>query len=283
MNDGILLIKKEVGVTSYDVIRALKKKLKVRKIGHAGTLDPFACGLLIVGVNEGTKILSFIENEYKEYIAELAFGKDTDTFDVTGKTIKKKSIKNHSNEEIEEVFKIFKGKITQTPPIYSAIKVKGKPLYEYARKNEEVDIKAREQIIYDLKLIANDKKRIIFYVKCNRGTYIRSLGVDIAHKLHECGYLSNLERISIGEFKVAMAKKIDDLEPHHLINISDALKIKHIEINETKKVNNGAPLKLNAKDDIVLITHKNVALAIYAKNHDDMVYYCKRRFNYENI
>lgn len=283
MQNGILLIKKGIGVTSYDIIRALKKKLKPHKIGHAGTLDPFACGLLIIAINEGTKILPFIENEYKEYIAQLSFGEDTDTFDVTGKVTKKKAVKKHTNEEIEEVLQSFIGKINQTPPVYSAIKLNGKPLYQYARNGIDVAVKPRQQIIYDLKLISNDVNSIIFYVKCNKGTYIRSLGVDIAHRLKECGHLINLERIGIGDFKIAMAKKVNDLEPRHLINIIDALKIKHIEINSLKEVNNGAPIKLTSKEDLVLLTHKNVALAIYERNHSDMLYHCKRRFIYENI
>ncbi len=283
MKHGIILVKKEVGMTSYDVIRILKRKFNTSRIGHAGTLDPFASGLLIIGINEGTKILPFIENEYKEYIGELVLGKLTDTYDVTGKVIKSKKTRKHNFDEVNKVLNSFKGEIMQTPPIYSAIKVNGKALYKYARENKEVDIKARKQIIYDVRLIHYKKDHIYFYVKCNKGTYIRSLAVDLANKLNEYGYLNNLERIGIGPYKILNVKKVNDLSLDHLISIEDAVKFKYVYVKDKKDVINGIPLKLNETDDLVLIMYKDHPLAIYALNKSDMIYYCKRGFRYEGI
>lgn len=283
MKHGIIFVKKEKGMSSYDVIRLLKRKFHTNKIGHAGTLDPFACGLLILGINEGTKVLPYIENESKEYIGELILGKETDTFDVTGKVIKKKKVKKHTFEEIDNALHSFVGKIKQTPPIYSAIKVEGKPLYKYARENKKVDVKERTQIIYDVRLMAFKKDRIYFYVKCNKGTYIRSLAVDLAHKLNEVGYLNNLERIAIGDYKIANVKKVNHITLDSVIDLKDALKIKKVIYQDEKRILNGMPIKLNVKDDLVLIVNKSKALALYELNKNDMLYYCKRGFRYENI
>ncbi|MCQ2794333.1 MAG: tRNA pseudouridine(55) synthase TruB [Bacilli bacterium] len=283
MKHGILLVRKAVGMTSYDVIRVLKRQFKTKKVGHAGTLDPFASGLLIVGLNEGTKILPYLENQSKEYIAELTLGKMTDTYDVTGKVIEQKKPKKHTKEEIRAVLESFLGEIKQVPPIYSAIKLKGKPLYKYARKNQAVKVKERTQHIYDIKLIHYEDNQIIFYAKVDKGTYIRSLGVDIAKKLNEVGYLSNLERNGIGEYKIAESKKLECILEKHVIEIKDALKFKQVKCPDYQKIKNGAPIKLACHDDYVIMTHQGVAVAIYAYNKRDMLYYCERGFHYESL
>ncbi|MCQ2787260.1 MAG: pseudouridine synthase, partial [Bacilli bacterium] len=162
-------------------------------------------------------------------------------------------------------------------------KVKGKPLYEYARENQKVKVKPRTQIIYDVRLMAFKKDHIYFYVKCNKGTYIRSLGVDLAHKLNEVGYLNNLERIAIGNYKIANVKKVNDITEESIIDLKDALKIKKINYPVKKKIMNGSPIKLDTKDELVLIVDKDKALALYELNKSDMLYYCKRGFRYESI
>lgn len=284
MNEsGIFLVKKVRGITSYDVIRSLKKILGTNKIGHAGTLDPFACGLMIVGVNEGTKILPYLELEDKEYIGELTLGSETDTFDLTGKIIKTQEPKVHSKDEIREALNSFVGKIKQTPPKYSAIKLNGKPLYKYARENIDVSIKEREQIIFDTRLINYEDNKIIFYVKCNKGTYIRSLGVEIAHKLGEVGHLTNLRRISIGKFHILNVKTPEELELRRMISIKDALPFKKIEYKNKLDIINGKDIKLDTTDKLVVITNQDIALAIYEHNENDKIYHCKRGFRYGNI
>ena len=283
MEHGIIFVKKEVGMSSYDVIRVLKKTFNTNKIGHAGSLDPFASGLLIIGINEGTKALPYIEEEYKEYIAELELGTLTDTYDITGKVIKRNKPKKHSKEEIREVLNSFLGDITQTPPIYSAIKFRGKPLYQYARENKIINVKTRIQHIYDIRLIATYNHKINFYVKCNKGTYIRSLGVDIASKLKEYGTLSNLERIGIGKNKILNVKKVHLINKSHIKNIVDVLDMKKVEVKDSSLIKNGNPIKLKIQDDLVLITKKNKALAIYEYNKNDKLYHCKRGFHYADI
>jgi len=280
MKHGIVLLRKKMGMTSYDAIRELKKIFHTNKIGHAGTLDPFASGVLIVGINEGTKILPFIESEYKEYIAELTLGKETDTFDITGKVIKEQQCKVHDKLEIYNVFQSFIGEITQTPPKYSAIKVNGKPLYKYARENIEIKIKQRKQYIYELKLVDYCNDKIIFYAKVNKGTYIRSLGVDIAHKLNEIGYLSNLERIAIGEHKILASKKLECINENDIIPISESLNMPKIEYPNIDDIKNGRKIKLNINSPFVVIMNNNFPFAIYELHKDDMLYYCKRGFNY---
>ena len=286
MIHGILLVKKKINMTSYEVVKFLKQKFKVKKIGHAGTLDPFASGLLIVGINEGTKILPYFENEVKEYVAILTLGKLTDTYDKTGKVIKKKKISKHSKKEIKNVLNSFKKKYLQIPPIYSALKINGKHLYEYARKNIKVDInkKIREQKIYNIKLIYNNLKNICFQVKCNKGTYIRSLGVDIASKLHELGFLSYLKRIRIGKYELHDAKSIFKINEKDIIDIVKAVNIKKIQCkNNINKIKNGMPIKLKIKNKLILIVDKNnSALAIYELKEQN-TYYCKRCFYYENF
>ena len=134
-----------------------------------------------------------------------------------------------------------------------------------------------------MRLIAFKKDHIYFYVKCNKGTYVRSLGVDLAHKLKEVGYLNNLERIAIGNYKIANVKKINDITEEHIIDLKDALKIKKVIYPDQKKIMNGMPIKLDTKEELVLIINKSKALALYELNKSDMLYYCKRGFRYENI
>jgi len=280
---GILLVKKIKGISSYDVIRVLKKRLHTNKIGHAGTLDPFASGLLIIGVNEGTKILSYLENETKEYIAELTLGKLTDTYDITGKVIKTKKPSKHTYEEIDKALSSFNGEIMQTPPIFSALKLNGKPLYKYARENKSVDLKERKQIIYKTRIVDVKGNKIMFYVKCNKGTYIRSLGVDLASKLGEIGYLSNLERIGIGKHYILNVKKPECLSIDNIIPITEALSLKKVNYDDVNKIKNGVAIKLDMKDDLILLTHHNTPLAIYEYNPVDKMYHSRRGFNYESI
>jgi len=280
--NGIYLVKKPIGMTSYDVVRYFKKLCHTSKVGHAGSLDPFASGLLIIGVNEGTKILQFLENDVKEYIAELSLGKETDTLDLEGKVIKEKKVKKHSKEEVEEALKSFIGEYQQTPPKYSALKVNGKCLYQYAREGKEISIKSRLQHIYDIKLILFKSNKITFYVKCDKGTYIRTLGKDISIKLNELGHLTNLERIRIGKHYILNVKKPDCIDVNDIISIQDALDMNKIQVKDVNKIKNGNPIKLNEYNENILMMHKDTPLAVYSYSKDDKLYHCKRGFNYEN-
>lgn len=216
--DGIILINKEKKYTSHDVVANVKKILKV-KVGHTGTLDPNATGILPLLLGNATKISKYLINHNKEYIAELKLGVKTDTADGEGKVIAEKQVNleeifENINESIQQILNSFVGKTLQKPPMYSAIKVNGKKLYEYARKNEKVEVKSRQIEIYKMELIKLDLKENIikFKVRCSKGTYIRTLCEDIAEKLNTYGYMKELQRTEVGDFKIENAITIGELE-----------------------------------------------------------------------
>lgn len=212
--DGILIIKKEKGYTSHDVVAKVRKIAKT-KVGHTGTLDPMATGVLPILLGEGTKISKYLIEHDKVYEAVIQLGKKTDTADAEGKVIEEKTININllNKKNIENVFESLRGKQIQTPPIYSAIKVKGKKLYEYARKNETVKIPDREIEIYEMQLIECDieEKTIDFKVHCSKGTYIRSLCETIAEKLGTVGYMKELNRTKVGNFSIEQAVTVEEL------------------------------------------------------------------------
>lgn len=286
--DGLILIDKVEDITSYDVVKQVKRIFHTKKVGHCGTLDPFATGLLVIGINQATKVMSFLEHDFKEYTCKVKLGTTTDTYDLTGKVVSSSNINKISKEQILEVIETFKGKITQTPPIYSSIHVDGKHLYEYARNNEHVEIPTREVVIYDLKLLDYDDESFSLYVKCSRGTYIRSLGVDIAKALNNDGHLCKLRRISIGNIKVENAITFDKLKEGevNLIDIKDCLSFKQITLNSVgklRRVYNGQNITLlEEKEDNILIIDGNKAVAIYNLNEDG-TYHCVRGLYNEDI
>lgn len=213
--DGFLNINKPVGITSYDAIRKIKKKLKIKKVGHAGNLDPNASGVLVVGIGTATRFLNFITDLPKEYIAEIKFGELTDTLDSTGEVFDRKPIPKLEREKVERVLKYFLGEIDQVPPSYSAVRVKGKRLYELARSGILVQAKPKRVTIYSIELLEllDDRIKIRTYV--SRGTYIRSLARDIGYRLGTYGIVNTLMRTRIGHFIVEEAIDPDsDLEGH---------------------------------------------------------------------
>lgn len=279
--DGLILVDKKEGWTSYDVVRLVKKIYNTNKVGHCGTLDPFASGLLIIGVNQATKVMSFLENDDKEYIATIQLGSKTDTYDLTGKVVSTSKIIPFTKSQVENVLKSFKGRITQTPPIYSSIHVDGKHLYEYARNHEEVKIPEREVTIYDLKLLDFNDTSFQIYVKCSKGTYIRTLGVDIAFALKNEGHLTYLRRISIGKISVKDANSYSDLLANHvkMHSIMESLNMKNIMLKDKsilKRVYNGQDIILKQETaDRILIMDEEKAIAIYRKI-EDALYHCVR-------
>lgn len=213
--NGIILINKEKGCTSHDVVYKVKK-LTNSKVGHTGTLDPNATGVLPLLIGEATKISKYLINHDKEYEVVLELGKKTSTADVEGEVIKEKEVPAEIFEEqhVKEILKTFIGKQEQVPPIYSAIKVNGKKLYEYARKGQEVKLEPRKIEIYNIELlnINKDEKQISFRVKCSKGTYIRSLCEDIAEKLGTVGFMKELKRTVVGDFKIENAITVEELK-----------------------------------------------------------------------
>ncbi len=213
--DGIIIINKPKKYTSHDIVNKAKKVLN-EKVGHTGTLDPNATGVLPLLVGKGTQISKYIINHDKTYEAVLKLGEKTDTADVEGNIIETKTVPSNCFDIkfLEKVLKTFEGKQEQVPPMYSAIKVKGKKLYEYARKGETVKIEPRKIEIYNMDLInVNEKdKQIEFRVSCSKGTYIRTLCEEVAEKLGTVGYMKELKRTKVGEFKIEDAITIEQLE-----------------------------------------------------------------------
>ena len=276
--DGILLLNKEIGYSSFQYINKAKRIINASKVGHSGTLDPFASGLLIVTVNKATKVNQFIESLSKEYIATLKLGVKTDTLDLEGKIIATKDVPILNEKLIINTLNKFKGKIKQVPPMYSAIKVDGKRLYDLAREGKEIERKEREIEIYDIELLSFSNDEISFRVSCSKGTYIRTLGEQISEELNTYGHLISLTRTKVGNFKVEDAYKLDELDNFKLIDTIEALShFKKLKLNDEmiQRVKNGHKLKFNIEEDEVLIVDKdNNIIAIYEK--DGVIYKSKR-------
>ena len=237
--DGIIIINKPKNCTSHDIVRKAKKILN-EKVGHTGTLDPNATGVLPLLIGKGTQISKYIINHDKTYEAVLQLGEKTDTADIEGEVIETKPVDSKCLEAkfIEQTLKTLEGEQEQVPPMYSAIKVNGKKLYEYARKGEKVEIEPRKIEIYSLKLININEadKQIEFRVSCSKGTYIRTLCENIAEKLGTVGYMRELKRTQVGEFKIEDAITIEELEQNQTcITIENYFRQnKNINLNEKK-------------------------------------------------
>ena len=275
--NGILVIYKEKGYTSRDVVNILSKELKTKKIGHTGTLDPLATGVLVVCVNQGLKLVELLTDHNKEYIAKVKLGIETDTLDITGNILKSDNIRNYSKEEVEEVLKRFIGKIKQMVPKYAAIKVNGKKLYEYARNGEEVELPVRDIEIYDLKLVS-DVKNGEFYIKCHvsKGTYIRSLVRDIGYALGTVATMVELERTKLGKFSLEDTYTLDDIRSgmYSILDINEVLDLPKVVVDKSleKKIKNGCVLNKFFDDDMVMVMNEdNQLLAIYQAREDGMV------------
>ncbi|MEG0528818.1 MAG: tRNA pseudouridine(55) synthase TruB [Bacilli bacterium] len=274
IKDGILLINKPIDFTSRDVVNVIGRELKTKKVGHCGTLDPFASGLLLVGVNKGTKILQFLESESKTYLATLKLGETTSTLDTEGEIIDTKPISVHAKEEIIDILKSFLGKSMQIPPIYSAIKVKGKALYKYARNNEEVDIKEREIEIFDINFVSYVAPFLSFNISCSKGTYIRTLGSDIANKLGEIGYLIKLQRTNIGNFSLNNAIEINNITYDSVISIVKSLSFLEtcvLDEKQSKDIKDGKVYESNSHNDLLLlIDEEENPVAVYKRFKDNI-------------
>ena len=279
MQNGILLINKEKNMTSRDVVNIACKKLNTKHIGHTGTLDPIATGVLVLGVNNGCKIIELLTSDSKIYETEVIVGIETDTLDITGNILKTYNIENLEVELVRKVLTSFKGKYMQEVPKYSAIHVNGKRLHEYARNNEEVELPKREIEIYDIELISDvvkvdDYFHFSFRVHVSKGTYIRSLIRDIGERLGVSCTMKNLKRIKQGIFDIKDCISIDEINMDtKLLSIADALyNYDRVIVDEiiSKKVKNGVILELETEANLVLVFDKNNSLlAIYKRYQKD--------------
>lgn len=282
MNSGFLLIDKPKDWTSRDVCNKIQSILKNKKVGHCGTLDPFATGLLIVAVGNATKALAFLEDFTKEYVAVLSLGKKTDSGDLTGNIIEEKDVPSIDNKKLSEVSANLIGKSMQIPPMTSAIKINGTKLYELAHKGIEVERKPREIEIFSMSMIQSNVNEIILKTNVSKGTYIRTLGETIAEKLGTVGYLTDLRRTKINSLKVEDAISIQNVDESKLISTCNVLSkfIDTIIVSDelVGKIKNGVAIDANvlqsSSNQVLLIDSANNALAVYNKKKDK--YFCER-------
>ena len=270
--DGILLINKEPNMTSRDVVNKVCHLLNTKKVGHTGTLDPMATGVLVLAINKGLKIVNEITALDKEYEAEITLGIDTDTLDITGKTLDTKEV-NVTNEDIDRVLKTFIGDYDMEVPLYSAIKINGKKLYEYARNNEEVEVPIHKVKVYEL-VRTNDIKDNKFSIRCkvSKGTYIRSLVRDISKELGTVGVMSKLNRTKQGKFDIKDCYTLKDIEDgnYKLLDIKDVLDLPVVEVPDSiyNKVINGNKIDNTFDYDKFIFEKDNKIIAIYEKDND---------------
>ena len=263
--DGIIIINKPKGYTSHDVVNIVKKKLNISKVGHTGTLDPNATGVLPILIGKATKISKYLIEHNKTYIAELALGEKSSTGDIEGEIIEKQELPNLEEHQIKQVFESFIGKQMQTPPIYSAIKINGKKAYEYARSGQTIELKPREIEIMDISLVNFEKGSITFKVKCSKGTYIRVLCEDIARKLGTVGLMKELCRTRVNEFDIEQSTDLKELKATDLINIEEIfIKKPKIELNnkQAQLFLNGVKLNTANPDEIYRIYRNEQFLGI---------------------
>ncbi|MCH5166283.1 MAG: tRNA pseudouridine(55) synthase TruB [Erysipelotrichales bacterium] len=269
--NGVLLVNKEKDVTSRDVVNDLVHFFNTKKIGHTGTLDPIATGVLVVTIGKYTKLNDVLTSTYKEYIATMKLGIKTDTLDITGKVIEEKNV-SLTEEEITGCFKHFICKYEQEVPLYSAVKVNGKKLYEYARKNESVELPKKEVEIKRIELLSMNESEVIFKCLVSKGTFIRSLIRDIGEYLNIPTTMSDLIRTKQGKFNIEDSFAVDDIRKnkYSLLTLKYLLDVEEIELDEElfKKIINGQKFDYKSQKDFLLFTKNNEEVALYKKDND---------------
>ncbi len=271
--NGFILVNKKKDMTSRDVVNYLTKILNTKKIGHTGTLDPFAEGILLVAVNKGLKVVKLLNYKDKEYIAKVKLGIKTDTLDITGNILEEKKEKLNK-EELAPVLKSFIGKYSYEVPIYSAIKVNGKKLYEYAREGKKVELPIKDSYIYDIKLIDFKDNSFTFSVKVSNGTYIRALVRDISKKLNKLMTLEELTRTKVDNLLIENSYTLEDIKNNNfkLLKINDLLNYKEVELSRAleDKVLNGNKIKLDELEDNILFIKEKEEIAVYTREECDI-------------
>ncbi len=259
---GVIIIDKPEGYTSHDIVNILRKEFQTKKVGHTGTLDPNATGVLPILIGEATKISKYLIEHDKEYIATICLGAKTNTGDGEGKILEEKQIPQLEAETIKIVLENFLGHQMQTPPIYSAIKINGKKAYEYARKGQDVKLEPREIYIKSIELIKYEQNEITFKVECSKGTYIRVLCEDIAEKLETVGYMKELRRTRVDKFNIEQAITLEKLKDDKENVLKKIISIEYV-FKEKQKIElkpkglelflNGVQLTYELPDDLYKI------------------------------
>jgi tRNA pseudouridine55 synthase len=264
--NGILIVNKPINVTSRDVVNKLNHIFHTKKIGHTGTLDPIATGVLVVAIGSYTKLVNMLTSLDKEYIAEIKLGVKTDTLDITGNILEQNDDYNITREDIINVFSKFPKEYEQEVPAYSAVKINGKKLYEYARNNEVITLPKRNVNIYSLELISFENNIIKFKTHVSKGTYIRSLIADICSNLNVIGTMNSLERTKQGIFDINDSIDLDNInEETNLLTTEDVLDVNKYDLDENlyKLVINGNKINLNLKNGLYNMYYDNKCIALY--------------------
>lgn len=263
--DGILVIHKNAGMTSHDVVAQLRRILHIKKIGHSGTLDPQATGVLLVLVGKACKALPYLEDTDKEYVAEMRLGETRDTDDIWGEVTQTKSVIPIT--DFQGVLNCFQGKIKQYPPMVSSVKVNGRKLYEYARNHESVERPLRDATIYEIQAL--DEAKLKFRVSCSSGTYVRTLCVDIAKKTGNIGCMSSLVRTRVGRFTLDQALTLDEIKEGklNLLPLKDVFAGYHqIPYEPIQDIYHGKKVMIDCDEDEVVIVHGDEVVAVYKRD-----------------
>lgn len=269
--DGFIIVNKPKDMTSHAVCNKIRSIMHTKKVGHSGTLDPLATGVLVVAVGKATKLINYLENQDKTYVAEALFGIQTDSYDILGNVLNKDDLSNPTDSEIDTQLEILKGSETQIPPIYSAIKVNGKKLYDYAKNGETVEILPRKIKIHSLKRVSNiiDKK-VSIEVSANKGFYVRSLINDLGISLNTYAVMSNLIRTKAGKYDISISQTLEEIKENGPIihSIEDTFShLKRIDVNDymAKLVLNGVILdeRQFSLNEMFKIYHNDKLIAIY--------------------
>lgn len=293
--NGIIIVNKEKNMTSHDVVFKIRKIFKTKKVGHLGTLDPLATGVLAVCINDATKLVQFLQEHDKTYRATVCLGKSSETYDLEGAITKVEKVSQIDEKLLDEVLNAFLGESMQLPPLYSSIKVNGKKLYEYARNNESVEIKPRKIKIYSIKRTSDikyvdDCAYFDIDVHVSKGTYIRSLCYDIGEKLCLPSLMANLVRTSSDIFTLDDANTLSEIESgnYKLFSMLEALSgyLKTDDINFITKAMNGMKIskkdvfnKFNIEPEMFCIHSGNKLVAIYELSVDKVYYKAARVWN----
>lgn len=274
--NGILIIDKPKNYTSRDIVNIISKKLNTKKVGHTGTLDPIATGVLVICIGKSLKLTELLTSTYKEYIATFKLGIETDTLDITGKIINKKEVPNLTKEKIINTLNKFKGNIKQQVPLYSAIKVNGKKLYEYARASIDVELPVRDVEIKKIELLNITDDEITIKCLVSKGTYIRSLIRDIGHELNNYATMTELRRTKQGNFSISNAYTLKDIKNNNykILNPIDVINLPKVIADDKLafKVKNGQVLnKFFNEEKAMIIDKENNLLAIYKSQDNNTV------------
>ena len=272
--DGILVINKPKGITSFDCIGILRKKLGIKKIGHTGTLDKEVTGVLVVCVGKATKLVDILVDHIKEYECTMEFGKKTNTEDSYGIVLEEKEPKSHTDKEIDSILESFKGRYMQIPPMYSNVKIDGKKLYQYAVKDIEVERKPRPIDIYDIKRTSSlENNEFSFTVTSSKGLYVRTLCSDIAIKLDELGFMKCLKRTKLGDYSLNEAIDLENVKESDIIPLEDVLNtFPKVEVKDylVNLIKNGIKLDHRQTDikEVFAVTNNNKILALYKPDEE---------------